>query len=137
MRKTTFGMLAAIPVAATIVACGSGSSSNSNGPGAQDNGATAAASKAAKHTVILEVSGPKTADVTYGMEADQSQDNGTTLPWKKTLTADTLMLGASVYAQSKGTSGKITCKITVDGKVVKTNSSSGEYAVVTCQGGGL
>ncbi len=82
-------------------------------------------------TVVLEVTGPAQADVTYGTGSDQSQDNGATLPWRKELTSKDAVLVAVVTAQNKG-SGEIACKITVDGKVVKENKSSGEFAVVTC-----
>lgn len=44
--------------------------------------------------------------------------------------------GHFVYlsAQNKGSSGTITCRITVDGVVVSTNTSSGGYAIASCSG---
>lgn len=47
-------------------------------------------------------------------------------------TSNESLLIVSLIAQSKGTSGDISCKITVNGAVVKENKSSGEYAVVIC-----
>jgi Mycobacterium membrane protein len=44
--------------------------------------------------------------------------------------------GAFVYvsAQNMGPSGDITCRITVDGKVISENTASGGYTIATCQG---
>ncbi|WP_431728255.1 MmpS family transport accessory protein [Verrucosispora sp. TAA-831] len=116
-------------LALMAIACGAGESDTA-GPGAQDQAAGAADKKGEKK-VILEVTGPKTADVTYGLGADQSQDNGAKLPWKKELTSKEAIIIPTIVAQSKGSS-KIKCKITVDGEVVKENASEGEFAVVTC-----
>lgn len=83
--------------------------------------------------VTFEVTGPKRASsISYGVGADQAQDNGVKLPWTKTVTSTDALLIGVVTAQSGAGSGAITCKIKVDGKEVKTNKSSGEYAVVTC-----
>jgi hypothetical protein len=132
MRLSAFW--AVIPVAALVIACGAGSTGkDTKGPGAQGAGsaASAAASKGPKHTIALDVTGPKAADVTYGLNGDQSQDNGAALPWHKDLTSNEDFYVVSVVAQSKGT-GEIACRITVDGKLVKENKSTGQYAVVTC-----
>ncbi|MER7472892.1 MmpS family transport accessory protein [Micromonospora sp. NPDC000018] len=136
-NKTMIAGLAAL--AALTLACGSGSSDadDTKGPGAQGNEATAAPAKDdGKKKIVLEVTGPKSADVTYGLNADQSQENGAKLPWKKELTSSEALVIPTVLAQSKGT-GKISCKITIDGKVVKENSSSGQFAVVTCSADNL
>lgn len=124
-NKLTVATIAVL--AATALACGSGSDDTA-GPGAQDGAAPAGDGK---KTVVLEVTGPKTADITYGLGADQSQENGAKTPWKKELKSGDALLIATVVAQNKG-SGEIACKITIDGKVVKENKSSGEFAMVTC-----
>ena len=127
MRNKT--LIAGLAAAATIaLACSSGGTDTA-GPGAQDT--DGAGDKSAKKTIVLEVSGAKKADITYGLNSDQSQDNGAKVPWKKSLSSGEAMVIATVVAQNKG-SGSISCKITVDGKVVKENTSKGEYAVVTC-----
>jgi hypothetical protein len=108
---------------------GGGSSENTAGPGAQG---AATEKAAAGRKIVLEVTGAKKADITYGLDADQSQDNGARVPWKKELTSTETMTIVVVLAQNKG-SGTISCKITLDGVVVKENSSKGEYAVVTCE----
>ncbi|GAA4705990.1 hypothetical protein GCM10023215_52580 [Pseudonocardia yuanmonensis] len=59
------------------------------------------------------------------------------LPWSKDLTFKddvTAFSGLSLVAQNGGTSGDITCKILVDGKEVASSTSSGAYAVITCNG---
>jgi hypothetical protein len=114
-------------LAALSLACGAGSK-DTKGPGAQN---TAAGAAKAKHTVKLEVSGPASADITYGIGADTSQQNGAKLPWSKELTSSDSVVLPSIVAQSQG-DGDITCRITVDGKVTKENKSTGQFAIVTC-----
>jgi hypothetical protein len=126
-NKTTLAGFAAL--SALALACGSGSEDVA-GPGAQDGKAEATAAAKSKK-IVLEVTGPKSADITFGLGSDQSQDNGAALPWKKNLTSVEALIMPAVVAQSKGT-GKIKCRISIDGKVVKENASTGEYAVVTC-----
>lgn len=40
--------------------------------------------------------------------------------------------GSLIVVAQNGGSGRITCTISVDGKVVRTNTSTGQYAVVEC-----
>lgn len=129
MRKTTIALLTACAGAA--IACSSGG--DVAGPGAA--AADAKADGDAK-TIVLKVTGPKKADITYGLNADQSQANGAKLPWTKKMTSTEAMTIATVSAQNSG-SGDIECEITVNGKVVKTNKSEGEYSIVTCTTDGL
>lgn len=84
--------------------------------------------------VVFEVTGPAKADVTFGIGTDQSQELDSALPWKKESTTSDTTVITVLLAQSKG-AGEIACKITIDGKVVKENKSSGEFAVVTCSNG--
>lgn len=132
MRNKTI-LAALVAGAVTAAACSSGGADTA-GPGAQD--AAGAAGGDGKKTIVMEVTGAKKADITFGLGTDQSQDNGATLPWKKTLTSTEALLIATLVAQNKG-SGTIGCKITVNGKVAKTNASKGEYAVVTCDASDL
>lgn len=127
-----FGVVAALCVVIGIanVIGGGGGTENTAGPGAQAD--TAKTEKAAGRKIVMEVTGAKKADITYGLDADQSQDLGVKVPWKKELTSTETMTIAVIVAQNKG-SGTISCKISLDGKVVKENSSQGEYAVVTCE----
>lgn len=125
MRKATIAAIVA--AVATLPACSSGAG-DVQGPGAQDSTQTTAA---ATKKILMEVTGPKAADITFGLGTDTSQENAAKLPWKKELSSGEAFLVPTVLAQSKGT-GKIACKITVDGKLVKENASTGEFAVVTC-----
>ena len=84
--------------------------------------------------ILLEVGGPAKADITYGIGTDQSQEIDSALPWKKDATSTDTVLIVVLSAQSKG-DGEITCKVSVDGKVVKENKSSGQFAIVTCSNG--
>ena len=86
---------------------------------------------ATSHTILLEVTGPVTADITYSAVGQQAQELGAALPWVKTVTIRSELPIATVLAQSKGV-GEIRCKITKDGKVTRENVSNGQYSVVTC-----
>lgn len=120
--------IAAALAAVTAIACSS-AGEDTAGPGAQGEPEKAAAGK----KIVMEVTASKSkkASVTYGLNADQSQDNEAKLPWKKELSSAEALTIVTVVAQNSG-SGEIACKITVDGKVVTENKSKGEYAVVTC-----
>ena len=86
-------------------------------------------------TIVMEVAGPAQADITYGIGTDQSQELGKVLPWKKTTTSSADPLIVVLSAQSKAEAGEITCKLTIGGKIVKENKSTGQFAVVTCSSG--
>jgi hypothetical protein len=128
-RATIAGLGA---LAAMAIACSSGGA-DTEGPGAQGNAADATTSAGdAKKSIVLEVTGPAKADITYLLNSDTSQENGRKLPWKKTLTSSEAATIVSLSAQNSG-SGTITCKITMNGKVVKTNKSKGQYSIVSCE----
>ena len=91
-------------------------------------------------TVVYEVTGRDTASVTYMKEGfAQEQQTSAKLPFRKELQFED-EVGAfaplSLVAQNNGSGGDITCRITVDGEVVGESTSSGQYAVVTCNGNG-
>lgn len=134
--RTRMTLVAVAALAVVGIACGSGGGDTA-GPGAQDNDGSPAAAVGAKegeHTIVLEVTGAKAADITYGLGADQSQEQGAKVPWKKTLKSSEALIIATVLAQNKGT-GAIGCKITIDGKLAKENTSKGQYALVSCTSG--
>lgn len=105
---------------------------------AVDPGPAAAAPAAAGHAVTYRVTGRGSGLVTYMKEGfSQEQVNGARLPWSKDLTFQddiTAFSGLSLVAQHSSGSGDITCAILVDGKQVAESTSSGPYAVVTCNG---
>ena len=105
-------------------------------PGAAPNDATTS-ERAATSTLVYEVTSDSgTANnITYwAAGANQSQETGAALPWRsREFDADQVTI-KGVTAQNGG-GGTITCKVIVDGETIVENSSSGQYAVVTCQAG--
>ena len=100
-----------------------------------------ATEQAAGSLVVYEVIGKGTAsNVTYMKEGfAQEQQTSPKLPFRKELQfKDKVGTFAplSLVAQNGGKGGQITCRITVDGEVVGESTSSGQYAVVTCNGNG-
>ena len=93
-----------------------------------------------KHTIIYSVTGSGTtmaSTIAYATLQEGNGQNGESeatnapLPWTKTITASGLLTAFSLSAQNGG-EGSITCTITEDGKVVDTNTATGQYASVTC-----
>lgn len=95
-------------------------------------------------TITLTISGPtveylvtgngSSASVTWsppGSSFDISQETSASLPWSKSWPTDSRGYGGLNAQLMSGT--EITCEIKVNGKVVKTNTSTGRYAVVSCQ----
>lgn len=96
---------------------------------------------AAGSTVLYEVeSDGATASVTYStLEGDSfgtEQANGAEVPWSTEFEIEEA--GAfdlnvfTVTAQAEQGASEITCRITVDGEVIAEQTSTGEFAVVTC-----
>lgn len=103
-------------------------------------GAVAATADAGS-LVVYEVLGKGTAgNVTYSKEGfAQEQHTSVRLPWRKELRfADRVGVFSplSLVAQNGAQGGSITCRVLVDGEVVGESTSSGQYAVVTCNGNG-
>jgi hypothetical protein len=103
--------------------------------------ASVAVNKAATtvHTATYSVTGNGVADINYDSltngNVGSSSANGSTLPWAKTVRGSGLITIFSVDAiLTSGTT--VTCTITVDGKVVESHSSTGQFASVSCVGGG-
>jgi len=134
----------AVLIVATVVlgglslACGAADkAATTHGPGVTSTDPIGSASAKTGHTIVFEVTGSgvtKASSISYGLGGNQSQDNGAALPWQKQTSSDDSFLILSLVAQSGAGSGSISCKITVDGKVVVDNTSQGQYAVVTCSG---
>ena len=75
----------------------------------------------------------KTADMTYSNGLSTSQENDRRVPWTKHLTVkDDSLPTYNLIAQNKGAHGRINCSITVNGKQIAHNTSTGAYAVATC-----
>ncbi len=83
-----------------------------------------------RHTVYYEVGGTaQWARISFAKGSGISQTTAP-LPWSKYFKQEQVI--TSIFAQNKGTSGKITCRILVDDETVDEQSSTGAYAVVTC-----
>jgi hypothetical protein len=78
--------------------------------------------------ITYSVDGTGSALVTYQTSSGQSQRT-VDLPWSDT---ETGVSTASLVAQLQGAGTDISCSIS--GDVSASNSSSGQYAVVTCAG---
>jgi hypothetical protein len=100
---------------------------------------------AATHTVVYSVTGAaQDADVTYttysGGSFGTEQASSTPLPFTKTLTvrgsSDSFSFHAFTLSAINGIddTGSISCSITVDGKTIASQTSSGSLADVTCSG---
>ena len=110
-------------------------------PATTEQPAQVAADQPAGSVVVYEVLGKGSAgNVTYMKEGfSQEQQTSAKLPWRKELQFKD-QIGAfsplSLVAQNGAKGGDITCRITVDGEIVGESTSSGQYAVVTCNGNG-
>lgn len=83
--------------------------------------------------VTYEVSGPSgtTGAVSFlDKNAQSTQANFTGLPWTYTMTTTAPAVLANLVAQ--GTSGTLTCRITVNGELRDEQTSDGRHAQTSC-----
>jgi len=81
--------------------------------------------------------GPTAGYVTYLSTTGTEQATGATLPFSKEIPLDNTLFERSTFslsAQSSAGATMITCTITVDGEMVSEQTSTGEFAVVSCAG---
>ena len=84
--------------------------------------------------MVFEVSGSGSAqNVTWGVNGNQSQRTDATLPFREEVADPGSFAVASMVAQNGG-SRSISCKVSRGGDVLAEQTSSGQYAVVTCSG---
>jgi uncharacterized protein (UPF0333 family) len=85
------------------------------------------------HRVVLRVDGSSSAAfITYNNAQGGGEQVEVTIPWEKGFTvSESIFL--YVAAQNKNDTGTVNCKISVDGKTLKTSSSSGGYVIATCE----
>jgi hypothetical protein len=90
---------------------------------------------AVKHTIIYSVTGSGTADIQYDLTGNPlgvaSNANGVSLPWKLTVTNDTLGPYNLNVLLVNGTT--VACTLTIDGHVISTQNSIGPGASISCQ----
>lgn len=92
--------------------------------------------KSGEATVTYEVSGDGPANnisYTSDLGGSVAQVQNPALPWTMDIAmGETRFAVGSVTAQRGSGEGSVTCRILVDGKEIKTSTSTGEYAVVSC-----
>jgi hypothetical protein len=86
--------------------------------------------------IVYEVTGDATnVDVTYttfGDTAATSQEKVATLPWTKEVKTKGIIKEGQLIVTAGEQGGSVTCKVTVDGKEVKTQTAAGPFAMATC-----
>lgn len=127
------GFVALVVLGSAIGTAGGGGGNQPSAGGSSTESTQQAPDKPAQ--VVYEVTGSGTAsNISYGASGGVSQKTGASLPWKHTEPYDGGYDFFTLSAQNGNNDGEITCRITVDGEVVKENTSSGPYAVVSCSG---
>jgi hypothetical protein len=87
-----------------------------------------------KHAVHYEVSGTAAEiGVTYRNASGATEQRDVREPWSLDLQAQTGTL-LILRAQNKTASGTVSCRIVVDGQVLKEGESSGAFKFVDCSG---
>ncbi|MDQ3787034.1 MAG: DUF4190 domain-containing protein [Actinomycetota bacterium] len=86
--------------------------------------------------IVYEVTGDApSADITYSTYGDEmttNQETVTKLPWRKEVTTTGIIKDGQLIVSTGAEGGSVTCKLTVDGKEVKTATASGAFAMATC-----
>lgn len=94
----------------------------------------ATAPSAAGHTVVFDATGVNGAtsagNVTYSVNYAIKQERGVPLPYGKEVTVDAVP-HLYLWVQNAGAAGEVTCRIKVDGKVVREAVGRGPYGVCT------
>nr|WP_062336223.1 MmpS family transport accessory protein [Herbidospora sakaeratensis] len=80
------------------------------------------------HTVVFEIvqsadSTATTANVTHAVATERGQERGVTLPWRKTVPALGVAPRVSMTATAAGIASGITCRIIIDGQVVREQTA--------------
>lgn len=73
-------------------------------------------------------------EIVYGEVLDPKTETVPTLPWTKQVENQGVYKGGTLTATADENGGTVTCKITVDGAVVSTNTATGPYATASCIG---
>lgn len=141
--KKTFATAAALLLAASLSACSSSEAAPAanNETGSQESTAPEASES---HSVVYEVTGDSATagNVTYMTATNGNvgteQANGAPLPFtKEIILEDKGLFEANVFsltAMTDDAGTSISCKITVDGEVIAEQTSTGQYAMVSCSG---
>lgn len=88
-------------------------------------------------SIDYEVTGDASdATVSYSTFSSKTDDTGqediTKLPWTKQVKADGFGKSGMLTVTTGMNGGSVTCKVTVNGKVAKTATAKGKFAVASC-----
>jgi hypothetical protein len=142
--KSTTKLIGAAVIVATLALAGCSSHAGSGGGVAVDSSSPSASPSSAGRTVLYEVTGGGTADISYftlnnGQSGSESA-NGAALPWSKQLTiakGGTFSFSSlTLTAIGDANTTTISCDIKVDGVVKAQQTSTGAYSTVTCNASG-
>ncbi|WP_158846605.1 MmpS family transport accessory protein [Saccharothrix deserti] len=85
--------------------------------------------------VDYEVTGDAAnVELMYGEVLEPKEETTPTLPWTKQVENKGVFKGGILTASADENGGTVTCKITVDGAVVSTQTATGPFATVNCTG---
>jgi hypothetical protein len=85
--------------------------------------------------VDYEISGDAAnVEILYGEVLDPKTETVPALPWTKQVENQGVYKGGTLTATADENGGTVTCKITVDGEVVSTDTATGPYATASCAG---
>jgi hypothetical protein len=85
------------------------------------------------HIAKYKVTGKGTADLTYENATGGTEQKTVNLPWEYNISPVTSGQYLYISAQTNGTT-TISCLITIDDKIFKSSTSSGEFVIATCSG---
>lgn len=146
------GAVVLVIIISAIAGAGGGDDTAATSPNASEAAASApaatsapASSTTATKTVVYKVEGTGSASSISWLtinngQSSQEQATNAALPWEKTITVPqdqwANFSSFTLTAQNGQSSGPIHATITVDGKVVADQTSTGQYAVVTANSNG-
>jgi len=85
-----------------------------------------------EHTVTIKIEGDSTdANLSYTTDGGSEEVANPTLPFSKEFTVKGSTFGSATVTNGQ-TGSTVTCTVSVDGKQVSKNTSSGEYASASC-----
>jgi hypothetical protein len=87
--------------------------------------------------IVYEITGDATnVDVTYSVFSDENMstkdETVATLPWSKEVKTKGYVKEGQLIVTTGEAGGSVTCKVTVDGKVVDEATASGPFELATC-----
>ena len=127
------GVLAVAFLTVALTGCSSGASAEAVQPATAVSSPTTGDSDAPA-VVEFEVAGSGTADIQFETLEDPQKLSGVSLPWKKTVTAETSVVipKLSVTSANPDPASELTCMIRIGGDLKRMKTALGENAHVIC-----